>query len=185
MGRGGAALRAAALALAVLALPAAAGEEAPGGTLNPDEMSLGRALSDALGGKIDMTTCMQGYLMTKGGDHAAAREVFMRCADAGFTGTMTWMAYMEHNGFGRPEDPAAAAEWDRRAAEAGDPVGAFNHGVDLLRGWGVAPDEEAGRALVDRSAEAGLAPAIELREHGYDLDAVTPDADEPRYERLY
>ena len=155
--------------------------EDEGGTLNPDEMSLNSALQKALNGNVSMTVCAQGYLMTKGGDHGDARTVFENCAEAGYTGTMTWMSYMEDNGFGGDYDPDAAAQWDKRAADAGDPVGMFNYGLDLMRGHGVALDEQAGRAYVDRAAEAGLAIAKRLQDADYDLDEVTPDADNWKY----
>ena len=157
----------------------------PGGTLNPDEMSLSRSLSRAREGEVGMVVCSQGYLMTKRGDHEAARTLFEACAEAGYTGTMTWMSYMDTNGFGAPEDPEEAAAWDRRAAEAGDPVGAYNYGLDLLRGYGVPEDEAAGREWIDRAADAGLAPAVSLREGNYDPALATPDADDWRYRQRY
>ena len=107
------------------------------------------------------------------------------CAAAGYTGAMTWMSYMEQNGFGGDFDPDAAAEWDRRAAEAGDPVGKFNYGISLMRGFGVAQDEARGRALVDEAARDGLAIAKRLQGAEYDLDEVTPDADNWRYAPLF
>ncbi|WP_338390859.1 SEL1-like repeat protein [Rhodobacter capsulatus] len=88
---------------------------------------------------------------------------------------------LDDNGLGGPEDPAAAAEWNRRAAAAGDPVGLFNRGLDLLRGRGTARDPEAGRQFVDRAAAAGLDEAQRLQRAGYDWREVTPDADEARY----
>ena len=157
----------------------------PGGTLNPDEMTLNRSLQRALEGDVDMVVCSQGYLMTKKGDHAAARKLFEACAAKGWTGTMTWMAYMEQNGFGASEDPEKAAEWDRHAAEAGDPIGQFNYGLDLLRGYGVPQDAELGKNYIDQAAEQGLDVARDLRDDGYDWRAVTPDADEWKFQRIY
>ncbi len=166
--------------LVAAALPALA-EEDGGGTLNPEELTLGSVLDRAARGETSMTTCAAGYLITKSGRHAQARTVFEACAAAGYTGAMTWMSQLDDNGLGGPEDPDRAAEWDRRAAEAGDPVGMFNYGLDLMRGRGVARDEAAGRALVDRAADAGLDSAVRLRGAGYDLDEVTPDADNWKY----
>lgn len=160
--------------------------EDEGGTLNPDELTLNKAIKNAMRGKVDMMTCAQGYLMTKMGNHGDARTIFENCAKQGYTGTMTWMSYMDTNGYGKPEDPKAAAEWDRKAAEAGDPVGMLNYGLDLLRGHGVEPDPQAGRVLIDRAADAGIRDAIDVRESGYDWKAGTPDADDWRYEkRIY
>ncbi|MFN4156603.1 MAG: sel1 repeat family protein [Paracoccaceae bacterium] len=155
------------------------------GSLNPDEMSLERMVEDAGQGKTSMTVCASGYLMTKSGRHHAAREVFQRCAEEGYTGAMTWMSQLEDNGLGAPENPDAAADWDRRAADLGDPVGMFNHGLDMMRGRGVAQDLNAGRAMIDRAAGLGLPVAKRMQSAGYDLDEVTPDADNWKYAPLY
>lgn len=165
----------------LLALPVHAQDADPGGTLNPDELSMDRMIQNAREGRLDMMTCASGYAMTKKGDHGIARETFTACAEAGWTGAMTWMSQLDNNALAGPYDPDAAAEWDRRAAEAGDPVGQFNHGLDLLRGYGVAQDQAAGRALIDQAARAGLDSAIRLQGAGYDPDEVTPDADNWRY----
>lgn len=155
------------------------------GTLNPEEMTWGSILDRADRGETDMTLCASGYMLTKSGRHAAARKLFLQCAEAGWTGTMTWMSYMENNGFGGDYDPDAAAEWDRRAAELGDPVGQFNHGINLMRGHGIARDEAEGRRQVDEAAAAGLDIAQRLQAAEYDLDEVTPDADNWRYAPVF
>ncbi|MEC9435486.1 MAG: sel1 repeat family protein [Pseudomonadota bacterium] len=170
----------AALIVLLLPLPVLA-EEAPGGELNPNELSLETSLNKARRGETGMVVCAQGYMMTKSGDHGSAREVFEACAEAGYAGAMTWMSQMEDNGLGGPENPEAAAEWSRRAAATGDPVGEFNYGLALIRGRGVTRDEAAGRAMVDRAAAQGLDIAERMQASGYDPDAVTPDADEPKY----
>lgn len=171
---------------ALCAAPAfAANDDDLGGTLNPEEMTLGRVLDNIRGGETKMTDCAAGYLMTKSGQHAPARETFEACANAGYTGAMTWMSYMDNNGFGADYNPDASAEWDRRAAEAGDPVGKFNHGVNLLRGHGIAQDMELGRRLIDEAANDGLKIAKRLQSADYDLDEVTPDADNWKYAPLF
>jgi uncharacterized protein len=159
-------------------------EEEDFGTLNPEEMTIARILDDVARGKTTMMNCAAGYGITKKGDHDHARDVFEACAADGWTGAMTWMSQLDDNGLGTPaENPDRAAGWDRRAAEAGDPVGMFNYGLDLMRGRGVVADAAAGRALVDRAAEAGLPVARRLQAADYDLDEVTPDADNWKYER--
>lgn len=174
------------LALALtFAFPALALGDEGLGTLNPDEMSLDRAMREASEGNTSMTVCASGYLMTKSGQHGMARTVFESCAADGWTVAMTWMSYLEENGFGGPADPDAAADYDRLAAEAGDPVGMFNYGLDKLRGHGTAADHAAGRALIDRAAELGLGDARRLQAAGYDVDEVTPDADNWKYAPLY
>ncbi|MDR7127152.1 sel1 repeat family protein [Pseudotabrizicola sp. 4114] len=176
--------RLAALGLCLCAGPVLAEGESLG-SLNPDEMSLERMVEDAGQGKTSMTVCASGYLMTKSGRHEAARAVFQRCAEQGYTGAMTWMSQLDDNGLGAPESPDAAANWDRRAAELGDPVGMFNLGLDMMRGRGVAQDQTAGRALIDRAAGLGLPVARRMQSAGYDLDEVTPDADSWKYAPLY
>ena len=98
---------------------------------------------------------------------------------------MTWMSQLDDNGLGAPENPDASAGWDRRAAEAGDPVGMLNFGLDLIRGRGTVQDVEAGRRLVDRAAAAGLPTARRLQAAGYDPAEVTPDADDWKYAPLF
>lgn len=155
------------------------------GTLNPEELTMGRVMRDIERGETSMTLCATGYLITKSGRHEMARELFERCAAEGWTGAMTWMSQLDDNGLGAPEDPAAAAEWDRRAAEAGDPVGKFNYGLDLMRGRGVPANEALGRSFVDQAARDGLPVARRLQDKGYDLDEVTPDADNLKYAPLF
>ncbi|MGL4235436.1 tetratricopeptide repeat protein [Tabrizicola sp.] len=166
------------VALFLAAAPALADEY---GDLNPDELSLSRIIDDIARGETSMTNCAAGYMITKSGRHQTARAVFEACANDGWTGAMTWMSQLDDNGFGAPEDPDAAAEWDRRAAEAGDPVGKFNYGLDLMRGRGVPQDVAQGRALIDEAASLGLPVARRLQDADYDLDAVTPDADNWKY----
>ncbi len=173
--------------LLLLALPAMAEEEdfSQYGTTNPEEMTLERLVERARRGDVDMIVCANGYLATKGGRHEQARIIFEACANAGWTQAMNWMSQLDHNGLGADEDPDRATEWSRRAAEAGDAVGAYNHGIDMIRGRGVAQDIEGGRALVDRAAEQGLGIARRLQKADYDLDAVTPDADAWKYAPLF
>lgn len=172
------------MALVFVAAPAFAESESHG-TLNPDEMTWQSFKERAENGETGMVICSHGYAMTKSGDHETARTLFRNCARDGYTGAMTWMSYMDQNGFGGDYDPEASAEWDRMAAEAGDPVGQFNYGLDLMRGHGVAQDEEAGRRLIDEAAASGLPIARRMQDSGYDLDEVTPDADNWKYSPLF
>ena len=163
---------------------AAQAEEDTGGTLNPEELTLNSAIAKAARGETSMMVCAMGYPVTKQGDHEEARTILEACANNGWTAAMTWMSQLENNGLGADEDPDRAAEWDRRAAEAGDPVGKFNYGLDLMRGRGVARDEAEGRRLVDEAAADGLKVAQRLQAADYDLDEVTPDADNWKYAPL-
>ncbi|WP_321169983.1 tetratricopeptide repeat protein [Sedimentitalea xiamensis] len=165
----------------LLSAPAWCGDTDANGALNPPEMGIDRVLDNAARGQVDMITCASGYHLTKKGDHIDARSVFTACAAAGYTGAMTWMGQLDNNGLGAEYNPDAAAEWDRRAALAGDPVGQFNYGLDLIRGHGVAQDTGQGRALVDKAAAQGLDIALRLQAAGYDPEEVTPDADNWKY----
>ncbi len=155
------------------------------GTLNPQDTGFGRVMSNIENGVTDMTTCATGYYITKSGRHEMARTLFKSCAEAGYTGAMTWMSQLDNNGLGAEYDPDAAAAWDKRAADLGDPVGKFNYGLNLLRGHGVAQDERLGRDYVDSAAQDGLKIAKRLQESGYDPNEVTPDADEWKYAPLF
>ncbi|MGC8201515.1 tetratricopeptide repeat protein [Aliiroseovarius sp. PTFE2010] len=169
---------------ACVAAPVVAAET-EGGELNPEEMTWRSFRKQAENGQSGMVMCAMGYAMAKAGDFETARIIFERCAADGYTGAMTWMSYLEQNGAGGEFNPDAAAEWDRRAAEAGDPIGMFNHGVNMMRGFGTAQDETAGRAMVDQAAQAGLDIAKRLQGADYDLDEVTPDADNWRYAPMF
>ena len=169
--------------LAAMLLGAGTAYADDGGTLNPDELSLDYFARKSDSGFVDPMGSVHGYMAAKSGDYETARRILEKQAEQGVTQAMTWMAWLEDNGLGGPEDPDKAAEWDRRAAEAGDHIGMFNYGLDLLRGRGVARDEDAGRAMIDRAAAAGDATAQRLVADGYDLDTVTPDADDWKYER--
>lgn len=171
--------------IAATASPALAEDLAALGERNPEELSINRVLDDIARGQTSMTNCATGYLVTKSGRHAEARDIFTRCAEDGWSGAMTWMSQLDENGLGAPQDAKSAAAWDRMAAEAGDPVGKLNYGLDLLRGRGVAPDPEAGRRYVDEAARDGLGTAKQLQDADYDPRAVTPDADEWRYQSLF
>ena len=169
----------------ILAASLAAAQSDELGTLNPDEMTWESVLDRAERGETGMVICSTGYLLTKSGRHEEARRLFLNCTRDGYTGAMTWMSQLDNNGLGGEYDPDAAAEWDRMAAELGDPVGKFNYGISLMRGYGVAQDETAGRALIDEAAEAGLPIAKRLQGADYDLDEVTPDADNWRYAPVF
>ncbi|MEL6467241.1 MAG: sel1 repeat family protein [Pseudomonadota bacterium] len=151
------------------------------GQLNPDEMTWQHFVERAERGETGMVLCSMGYALTKSGDHGSARTLLENCANDGYTGAMTWMSQLDNNGLGAEYNPDAAAEWDRRAAEAGDPVGKFNYGIALMRGHGVGKDDARGRQLVDEAAREGLEIAQRLQNADYDLDEVTPDADDWKY----
>ena len=176
-----------AFALSLAFLAGAASAEPPKtvedefGVLNPQDTGLEMLKRKIEMGVVDSVTCSLGFSVAKYTRHGLARQLATRCAEAGYTKAMTWMGHLENNGLGGDYNPDAAAEWDRRAAEAGDPVGRYNYGLALLRGHGVAKNETLGRSYIDQAAKDGLAIAKRLRQSGYDLDEVTPDADNWKY----
>lgn len=155
------------------------------GTHNPEELTLRGALDRLEHGEAHPMEFALGYFAAKSGKHDDAKKLFEGAVDqyASAQG-MTWLSWMADNGLAGPEDPEAAAEWDRRAAEAGSEVGMFNHGLNLLRGRGVARDEEAGRRMIAAAAELGQPRAQHLIDNDYDLESVTPDADSWKYNPL-
>ena len=178
-------MRISAVICLTLVASAAMAEDDPGGTLNPQEMTWESMLNRAEQGETGMVICSTGYAITKKGEHEAARKLFEACAEDGYTGTMTWLSQLDNNGLGGEYDPDAAAAWDKRAADLGDPVGKFNYGLNLLRGHGVPKDETLGRHYVDQAAKDGLAVAKRLQAAGYDPAEVTPDADEWKYAPVF
>lgn len=179
------------LILSALVLAGAAEADPPAtvedelGILNPQDTGREMLTRKIQMGVIDSITCSLGINVTKNDNHELARKLTRECAEAGYTKAMTWMSQLENNGLGGDYNPDASAEWDRRAAEAGDPVGKFNYGLDLMRGHGVAQDEALGRQYVDEAARDGLEIAKRLRAAEYDLNEVTPDADNWKYGPLF
>lgn len=155
------------------------------GILNPDDTGRDMIIRKIEMGVIDSVTCSLGINVTKTSDHKLSRKLTRACAEAGYTKAMTWMSQLENNGMGGEYNPDVSANWDQRAAAAGDPVGKFNHGLNLMRGHGIAKDEALGRKYVDEAAKDGLEIAKQLQSADYDLDAVTPDADNWRYAPLF
>ncbi|MGB0681088.1 MAG: tetratricopeptide repeat protein [Magnetovibrionaceae bacterium] len=168
------------LGLMGLFLPPGAAS-ADDGSLNPDELTISYFLKKLERGEPLPMGSIHGYAAAKSGDYATARKIFGHYAAQGNTQAMTWLSWLDDNGFGGPENPISAAEWDRKAMEAGDHIGAFNYGLDLLRGRGVPKDAAKGRMMIIKAAEGGDATAQELIDHDFDLEAVTPDADSWKY----
>jgi len=151
------------------------------GVLNPEELTVQYWAARADEARFDPGMCMYGYPIAKMGWHEPARKIFTRCAENGNPYAMPWAAWTEENGYDRPSNPAAAAEWDKKLAETGSALGQLNYGLDVLRGHGVARDPALGKALVDRAAAAGEPTAKALAAAGYDPEAVTPSADLGHY----
>ena len=167
------------IALLLLASSAVAQE----GVLNPQEMSMEGMIDRMRHGDKHPMMGMVGYGAAKAGLHDEAREIFEQITRDGNVQGITWLSWMEDNGLGGRENPDRAADLDRRAAEAGSAVGMFNYGLDLMRGRGVVEDQAAGRAMIDRAAAAGDRSAQHLVDNDYDIETVTPDADNWKYEK--
>ena len=151
------------------------------GRLNPQELGIDYWIARSKEARYDAGMCMYGYPLAKMGWHEEARRIFERCAEHGNLSSMAWAAWQEENGYDRPSNPIAAAEWDRRLADTGSSLGQFNYGLDILRGHGVTQDRALGKAYVDRAAAGGDATARELAAHDYDPESVTPTADLAHY----
>ena len=155
------------------------------GTHNPEELTFRGAMERLKQDESHPMDYALGYHAAKAGLHEEAKQLFAGgVKKLQSTQAMTWLSWMADNGLAGPEDPEAAAEWHRRAAEAGSEVGMFNYGLDLLRGRGVAMDEEKGREMIQAAAALGQPRAQHLIDNDYDLDSVTPDADNWKYEQL-
>ncbi|MEM0899929.1 MAG: sel1 repeat family protein [Pseudomonadota bacterium] len=155
------------------------------GILNPQDTGREMLQRKIEMGVIDSVTCSLGINATKNDNFELARKLTKLCAEAGYTKAMTWMSQLENNGLGGEYNPDASATWDRRAAELGDPVGQFNHGLNLMRGHGISRDQALGKQFIDQAANSGLAIAKRLQGSGYDLEVVTPDADNWKYGPLF
>ncbi|MEP1766781.1 MAG: sel1 repeat family protein [Sulfitobacter sp.] len=153
------------------------------GTKNPEELSLRGMLDRLRHGEWHPMTSAMGYGAAKAGMHGVAREIFTDSARRGNVQGMTWLSWMEDNGLAGPENPEVAAIWDRRAMKLGSEVGAFNFGLDVLRGRGVPYYRALGQKIIEQAAEMGSPEAQHLIDHDYDLDVVTPDADAWKYEK--
>jgi len=153
------------------------------GTKNPEELSMRGALDRLRHGEWHPMTGAIGYGAAKAGLHEEAREIFTESARRDNLQGLTWLSWMEDNGLAGPENPEAAAALDRRAMELGSEVGAFNYGLDVLRGRGVPYDQALGEQIIRKAAEMGSETAQHLIDNDFDLDAVTPDADAWKYEK--
>eukprot|EP01037_Dinobryon_pediforme_P014671 gene14671-14795_t len=156
------------------------------GILNPPELTIDYFARKADAAVFDPKMCFYGYPAAKMGNHETAVRIFERCSKEGVLATMPWMAWEAENGYVKPSNPQEAADWDKKAADAGYSIGELNYGLDLLRGHGVARNDGLGKSYVDRAARQGDTSAALLAAQGYNPDSVTPDADKARYrENMY
>ena len=69
----------------------------PGGSLNPEEMTVNAMIARAARGESSMVVCMQAYFAIKSADYEGGKTILDACSDE-FTAAMHWQSYMEHNG---------------------------------------------------------------------------------------
>jgi uncharacterized protein len=150
------------------------------GATNPEEQTLDYFANRYNYSEGKSTACVYGYWATKSGNHEAAKKIFDKCVVAGVDAAYPWQSYMSQNGYATRQSLEDAAEWDRKSAARGYKVGQFNHGLNLLRGFGVQQDIAAGKAMIDQSAAQGFEAAQDVVKSGYDPEVAIPDADEKR-----
>ncbi len=146
-----------------------------GGVLNPAEYTLEHILLKVERGELTDIECMYGYETAKHGIFGPARVIIRYCAEnRKLPQSMTFMAWMDENGYGLETGPdlASAVEWDRRAAELGDSNAQYNYGLKLLRGRGVAKNVAEGRRYINIAAANGDSAAQKLVADNYDLNSA-------------
>jgi TPR repeat protein len=98
-------------------------------------------------------------LLKDGKDVEAIAAVEER-VKAGDPEALDFLGWFYDTGRGLPHDPAKAAQFYRRAAEAGQKHAQWRYGVMLDKGEGVAPDPVAAMAWFDKSAAQGFRNAM-------------------------
>ena len=92
----------------------------------------------------------------EGEDQVAARELFLKSAEAGFPAAFSPAGDMLFYGIGGPQIPEDAFGWYALASTEGDPVAMFKAGYMLENGVGTAADPDGAVELFRMSAEGGL-----------------------------
>ena len=96
----------------------------------------------------------------KDGDFATAKKILAAEAEKGNAEAANGLGELTLAGRGAKPDPAGAAKWFQKAADAGHSGAMFNLSRLLDRGAeSVAENKEKARFLLRASAEAGFAPA--------------------------
>lgn len=99
---------------------------------------------------------LHGPAATDAADAEAARRWYETAAAGGVVEAGHDLAALHYR---HGSDPAQAARWWQRGAEAGDPASQYNLALLYLRGEGVAADRNQARAWFARAARQDLAPA--------------------------
>ena len=106
-------------------------------------------------GDLAFGAYQRGYYLT------ALREAEKRlAANPKDAAAMTLVGEIYHDGFAVKRDDAEAARWWKLASMFGDAGGAYEYGVALISGAGVAPDKAAAKQHFAKAAEKGIAGAL-------------------------
>ncbi len=84
------------------------------------------------------------------------------CAEQGHALALLVLADQYLHGEGLPRDTARAADYYRRAAEAGIPRAQLQYGIMLLDGEGVTQDSSEALEWIFRARQQGYGPAGEV-----------------------
>lgn len=125
---------------------------------------------------------LEAYAAYKMGDYDTARSLWEALAAKGNTTAMVNLANLFEQGQGTPADRAAALEWTRKAADAGDPRAMVSLGVAHEGGAsGLPRDLEAAErwfrraaALEDADARFNLGVLL-LTNRGQGVETTPPD----------
>ena len=106
-------------------------------------------------GDLAFGAYQRGYYLT------ALREAEKRLAANSKDGAaMTLIGEIYHDGLAVKRDDEEAARWWKLASAFGDAQGAYEYGVALLSGAGVAADKARAREEFSRAAQKGIAGAL-------------------------
>jgi TPR repeat protein len=93
------------------------------------------------------------------GDYQTALLLWHPLADRGDAKAQTCLGLMYLNGYGVPQDDAAARKWFRKAADQGDAKAQYLLGVIYEAGEGVPKDTAEGTKWYSKAAEGGFLAA--------------------------
>ncbi len=112
-----------------------------------------------------------------GADPEAGFRMLRALAEEGYPPAMLRLADRKMTGNGTAVDRPEACRWLRSLAEDHDDAAAqFWWGGCLMLGDGVEPDDEAGLAMIERSAAQGFPHAVEYLAEGEGEPTDAPDA---------
>lgn len=167
-------VRGVALALAVMAAPAACAEIPASGSNYVDALRWYEKSAEAGDARAQF---LLAHKFENGigvdADLAKAAAWYRKAAEGGHAEAQFKLATLLEQGRGVPRDVEAAFGWYGSAAESGLVVAQYNYGVAYLNGSGTKRDVVEAFAWVDLAAEQGLDAAIALKDK---LIEALPDA---------